>query len=163
MYYRYTNRDGWIWEVWYRAEYVSDKLPRRWDSCNCMCFSKTFYTTVRLISRRRANNSRKKEFKTVNERKKEFGSFPFTLRRTIEPSFCATNNRSLCRGIEVGAFFLGLYRWSLGRWYHDPSGGIVFSMNSKSKCTYKPQEQKKTSKTWKCTLRLGVEPSLCAY
>ena len=46
----------------------------------------------------------KKEFKTMKEKERKERSFPFTLRLAIEPSFCATDNNSLCRGIKVGEF-----------------------------------------------------------
>ena len=45
----------------------------------------------------------------------------------------------------------------------DLGGRVVFSMNSKSKCTYQSQEQKKKVGKLASILRLGVEPSLCAY
>ena len=97
-----------MWEVEYGVEYVTYKILRRWDSCDCMLFSKFFYTNL--------------YHKCPDEE-------PVTVEKRIQ------NNQK-----EFGSVSLG--------------EGVVFAMNSKGKCMYQSQKQKKNS--WMAAGSLSV-------
>ena len=97
-----------MWEVEDGVDYVNYKILQQWDSCDCMLFSKIFYTNLYR--------------KCPDEE-------PVTVEKRIQ------NNQK-----EFGSASLG--------------EGVVFAMNTKGKCMYQSQKQKKNS--WMAAGSLSV-------